>query len=103
MPWRAGSASSPMWNCRCCSVAPIANGCVCVDGRQQTSVPGVSLRSVELTGIGGLDKALLEGGIAGATRTCAHVCIDSKTKRCGSFVALLDETFALRDECTPFG
>ena len=73
----------------------IANGCVCVDGRQQTSVPGVYAVG-ELTGIGGLDKALLEGGIAGQPARAPR--LHRQQNKARRFVALLDETFALRDE-----
>lgn len=42
----------------------IGSGYVAVDALQQTSVPGIACVG-ELTGVGGMDKALVEGQIAG--------------------------------------
>jgi NADPH-dependent 2,4-dienoyl-CoA reductase/sulfur reductase-like enzyme len=69
----------------------IENGLVRVDDRQQTSIPGVCAVG-ELTGIGGLDKALVEGRIAGT-----HTSHRQRTKGV-RFVELLADAFRLRDE-----
>ncbi|MBI2807057.1 MAG: FAD-dependent oxidoreductase [Planctomycetes bacterium] len=75
-------------------------GSVRVDDLQQTTVPGVYAVG-ELTGIGGLDKALLEGQIAGwaatdqADRARTMQEARRKTPR---FATLLEDTFSLRPE-----
>jgi D-hydroxyproline dehydrogenase subunit alpha len=78
----------------------IAEGYVVVDDLQQSSVPGVMCVG-ELTGIGGLEKALIEGEIAGL----AAVGHESKARafvklrgRQQDFASRLDQTFALRPE-----
>jgi NADPH-dependent 2,4-dienoyl-CoA reductase/sulfur reductase-like enzyme len=78
----------------------IENGVVKVDEKQQTSSPGIYAVG-ELTGIGGLDKALLEGQIAGGQavdhpeRALPLLRARDRARR---FVSALDQTFALRDE-----
>ncbi len=71
----------------------IQNGYVRVDSAQQSSVSGVYCAG-ELTGIGGLDKALVEGEIAGlaaAGRSMAHL---AHRLNCGlRFARNLDRAF----------
>lgn len=78
----------------------IADGYVSVDAYQQSSIPGVFCIG-ELTGIGGLEKATLEGEIAG----CAVAGRDShlrglapRLRGMKRFAQRLDEAFALRTE-----
>jgi hypothetical protein len=71
-----------------------------VDASQQSSVKNVYCVG-ELTGIGGLDKALCEGEIAGlscAEKSAAHLF--SRRDRLARFARQLDEAFALRPELT---
>ena len=71
---------------------------VCVDSAQQTSLPEVYCAG-ELTGVGGLDKALVEGetaGLAAAGRSSAGLA--GKRDRLMRFARNLDAAFALRDE-----
>lgn len=78
----------------------IADGYVSVDAFQQSSVPGVFCIG-ELTGIGGLEKALLEGEIAGWAVTGRDASIRglaARLQRMQRFVQRLDGAFALRDE-----
>jgi D-hydroxyproline dehydrogenase subunit alpha len=78
----------------------IRGGYVSVDLLQQSSVPGVSCIG-ELTGIGGLEKALLEGQIAGwAAADCESEArsLASHIDRLRRFGQRLDIAFALRDE-----
>jgi NADPH-dependent 2,4-dienoyl-CoA reductase/sulfur reductase-like enzyme len=76
---------------------PIMLGCahdggfVSVDAHQQSSIPDVFAVG-EITGIGGLEKAILEGQIAGSGQA------NSTIAKARTFVDLLDQTFALRDE-----
>jgi NADPH-dependent 2,4-dienoyl-CoA reductase/sulfur reductase-like enzyme len=76
----------------------IESGFVKVNHEQQTSMPNVYAIG-EITGIGGLDKALIEGQIAGsvAAGRSANQLLRERTKALG-FVAQLAETFALREE-----
>ena len=81
-------------NCR------TAGAYVEVDRLQQTSVPGVFCVG-ELTGIGGLEKALIEGQIAGwaaAGRTREALALEPHRRRQQSFAHRLDRAFALRPE-----
>ncbi len=85
----------------------VVDGYVAVDAFQQTSVPAVACVG-ELTGIGGLEKALVEGQIAGwiaAGREEKVRAFSTRMKKLQSFARRLDEAFALRDElrnlCTP--
>lgn len=76
----------------------IANGYVRVDSGQRSSVREVFCAG-ELTGIGGLEKALLEGEIAGlaaAGRPVAHLA--SQRNRVMQFARHLDTAFAPRAE-----
>jgi len=76
----------------------IDDGFTAVDGAQQSSVPGVYCAG-ELTGIGGLDKALVEGEIAGlaaAGRPAAHLY--KRRDRMLRFAWQLEDAFALRPE-----
>jgi NADPH-dependent 2,4-dienoyl-CoA reductase/sulfur reductase-like enzyme len=78
----------------------IASGYVVVDDRQQSSVPGVACVG-ELTGIGGLEKALVEGQIAGyaaAGRDAEARALAPRRKRLCRFAQRLDRAFALRPE-----
>lgn len=76
----------------------IESGIVSVNELQQTSVEGVYCVG-EPTGIGGLDKALCEGEIAGlacAGQSAAHLY--RKRDRYSQFARHLDRAFALRSE-----
>lgn len=74
----------------------IASGYAAVDATQQTSVPHVYCAG-ELTGIGGLDKALVEGEIAGlcaAGKSATHLF--PRRDRSTRFANALSAAFALR-------
>lgn len=76
----------------------IQSGYVGVNELQETSVEGVYCAG-ELTGIGGLEKALCEGEIAGlasAGRSATHLF--QRRNRYGRFARELDEAFALRTD-----
>ncbi|MGA9587647.1 MAG: FAD/NAD(P)-binding oxidoreductase [Terracidiphilus sp.] len=76
----------------------IQSGYVCVNELQETSVEDVYCAG-ELTGIGGLEKALCEGeiaGLAGAGRSAAHLF--KRRDRYVRFAQQLDEAFSLRGE-----
>ena len=78
----------------------ITNDFVRVNEQQQTSVTDIYAVG-ELTGIGGLDKALLEGQIAGwmaADRPEAARMLLAQRNRLGRFTAVLDGAFQLRSE-----
>jgi len=78
----------------------IAGGYVEVDRRQQSSVAGVACVG-ELTGIGGLEKALVEGQIAGcaaAGRDKEAIRMWPQQQRLQRFAQRLDRVFALRPE-----
>jgi NADPH-dependent 2,4-dienoyl-CoA reductase/sulfur reductase-like enzyme len=78
----------------------IERGAVWVDGTQHTSVDGVYAAG-ELTGIGGLDKALVEGQIAGLHATNRGLATLGHTPRrraALAFSARLERAFALRPE-----
>ena len=71
---------------------------VCVDQEQQSTVQSVYCAG-ELTGIGGLEKALLEGEIAGlatAGRSARHLY--RRRDAYVRFANALDSAFVLRDE-----
>lgn len=78
----------------------IEDGFVVVDGAQQSSVPGVACVG-ELTGIGGMDKALLEGQIAGwaaAGRPTEARRMSRARRGALLFARRLERAFALRAE-----
>ncbi|MDE3202524.1 MAG: NAD(P)/FAD-dependent oxidoreductase [Acidobacteriota bacterium] len=78
----------------------VENGAVVVDEQQRSSVEDV-LCIGELTGVGGLDKALVEGQIAGnhaAGRTTQAYELVPELRKHRQFVHLLEEAFALRAE-----
>lgn len=78
----------------------IANGFVQVDRVQQTSVPDVACIG-ELTGLGGLDKALVEGqhaGLFAAGRETEALRLQTQRQRLQHFAERLDRAFALRPE-----
>ncbi|QNM98413.1 NAD(P)/FAD-dependent oxidoreductase [Chitinimonas koreensis] len=78
----------------------VADGRVRVDGWQRTSLPTIHAAG-EATGVGGLDKALLEGRIAALAATGQFVAADAlarKRPRQLRFAALLARRFALRPE-----
>jgi NADPH-dependent 2,4-dienoyl-CoA reductase/sulfur reductase-like enzyme len=76
------------------------DGYVAVDGFQQSSVAGIACVG-ELTGIGGLEKALVEGQIAGLTaagREAEALRLAPQQRRQQRFAQRLDRAFALRPE-----
>jgi NADPH-dependent 2,4-dienoyl-CoA reductase/sulfur reductase-like enzyme len=78
----------------------ILDGSVEVDSLQQSSVPGVACVG-ELTGIGGLDKALAEGEIAGSAAAGLDSEASSAPRRLHplrSFGLRMERAFALRPE-----
>ncbi|HEY2471592.1 MAG TPA: FAD/NAD(P)-binding oxidoreductase [Terracidiphilus sp.] len=78
----------------------LVNGYVSVDPVGQSSVQGIQCIG-ELTGIGGLEKALVEGQIAGfaaAGRESEARALLPRLKRMHAFARELDRAFALRDE-----
>ncbi len=78
----------------------VETGFVCVDSMQQTSVKGIYCVG-EATGIGGIEKALLEGQIAGfaaAGRLDRAKEMAAARDRRMRFARRLNSTFALRTE-----
>jgi NADPH-dependent 2,4-dienoyl-CoA reductase/sulfur reductase-like enzyme len=77
----------------------IEQGRVLVDDNQQTSVEGV-LCAGEVTGIGGVDLALIEGQIAGLSVTGRETPpgLIARRDRLEQFAKQLSSTFALRSE-----
>jgi NADPH-dependent 2,4-dienoyl-CoA reductase/sulfur reductase-like enzyme len=78
----------------------VAGAYIAVDARQQTSVPGVACVG-EITGIGGLEKALLEGRVAGlsaAGREAEANALAARLKKLQVFAQRLDRAFALCGE-----
>jgi len=83
-----------LWGCR------LDAGYVAVDDLQQSSVPGVACIG-ELTGIGGLEKALVEGQIAGhaaAGREAQALALNRRGRKQRAFAGHLGRAFALRAE-----
>jgi NADPH-dependent 2,4-dienoyl-CoA reductase/sulfur reductase-like enzyme len=78
----------------------VRQGAVAVDDWQETSVENVHCAG-EATGIGGLDKSLVEGAIAGLAasddRDGARARFPERDKA-RAFATSLDQAFALRDE-----
>lgn len=73
---------------------------VAVNPMQETSVPGIYCAG-ETTGIGGLDKSLVEGAIAGYAcigQTARARALESKRRRAARFARALEQAFALRSE-----
>jgi D-hydroxyproline dehydrogenase subunit alpha len=78
----------------------VSGGSVVVDALQQTSLPGVACVG-ESTGIGGLEKAVLEGQIAGwaaAGREAEARALAPRLRKLQRFAARLERAFALRSE-----
>ncbi|MBV8656789.1 MAG: NAD(P)/FAD-dependent oxidoreductase [Burkholderiales bacterium] len=78
----------------------LVNGAAVVDRTQQTSQPHIYAAG-EATGIGGLDKALLEGRIAGLAASGQHAAaaaLAAQRARHLHFVAELAHCFSLRPE-----
>ncbi len=75
-----------------------AQSAIEVDARQQTAVPGV-LAAGECTGIGGVDKALVEGELA-ALQILGQsgASLQRRHKQARAFAKRLESTFALRPE-----
>jgi NADPH-dependent 2,4-dienoyl-CoA reductase/sulfur reductase-like enzyme len=75
----------------------LRNGTVAVNEAQMTSVADVYCAG-EPTGIGGVDLALVEGEIAGATSTGGSATSDQQSRRTRlrAYAAGLDASFALR-------
>lgn len=81
----------------------VRDGYVAVDRLQESSVEGVACVG-ELTGIGGLEKALLEGRIAGlaaAGRASEAEALAGALGPYREFARRLDRAFALRAELRP--
>ena len=78
----------------------VTDGFVAVDALQQSSVPEVACIG-ELTGIGGIDKAILEGRVAALAavgRNSEAARLASQRERLQRFARNLDRAFALREE-----
>jgi NADPH-dependent 2,4-dienoyl-CoA reductase/sulfur reductase-like enzyme len=76
----------------------IEGGLVCVDAAQQSSVPSVYCAG-ELTGVGGLEKALVEGEIAGlAAAARSAPDLFARRNRQVRFARRLEAAFAPRAE-----
>lgn len=79
---------------------PLKDGFVQVDEWQQTGLPGIYAAG-EITGIGGLEMALVEGRIAGLAargRTGEAQGLFKEREKARQFANLLNRTFALRPE-----
>ncbi|HYM75959.1 MAG TPA: FAD-dependent oxidoreductase [Candidatus Dormibacteraeota bacterium] len=78
----------------------IRGGYVQVNDFQQTTAPGIFCAG-EPTGIGGVDRALIEGQIAGlaaTAKTAEARTLFPQREKFQRFACLLDETFCLRSE-----
>ncbi|MDA8017343.1 MAG: FAD-dependent oxidoreductase [Thermoanaerobaculia bacterium] len=84
-----------------CQVEAVGDGAlrVVVDDRQRTSVPGVYAIG-EATGVGGVDKALVEGRVAGldAAGKGVDARLMASRDRERRFADALEASFSLRDE-----
>ncbi len=77
-----------------------SNGFVKVDTTQQTSIPGIYAAG-EITGIGGLEKSILEGTIAGYSATgqsTAAQQLSAARSKSLRFASAMQRAFALRPE-----
>lgn len=77
-----------------------AKGSIVVDVFQRTSVPGV-FAAGEVTGIGGLDRSLVEGEVAGLAASGDEAgarFLFPRRDRARAFARRLDRAYALRDE-----
>jgi NADPH-dependent 2,4-dienoyl-CoA reductase/sulfur reductase-like enzyme len=82
-----------------CEIAPEQSG-ISVDAFQQTSITSIYAAG-EATGIGGLEKSLIEGQIAGhatAGNPAAARALFRSRNRSHRFAAALRQAFAVRDE-----
>ncbi len=98
--WPSGTTWSPILSWPNCSHCELDRGYVRVDELQQTSVKGIYCVG-ESTGIGGVDKAQIEGCIAGlavAGKPDASRRLTPARDRQMRFVRCLADAFALRDE-----
>lgn len=80
--------------------ARVADGCVVVDAELRTANPRVFCVG-EATGVGGLDKAVLEGKVAGAVAAGDRTQARRRARALGrerAFVQALDVAYALRPE-----
>jgi D-hydroxyproline dehydrogenase subunit alpha len=78
----------------------IVDGYVSVDSLQQSSIPAIACIG-ETTGIGGLEKALLEGQVAGLAavgRQPEAAALASRVIPLQRFARSMDRAFALREE-----
>jgi NADPH-dependent 2,4-dienoyl-CoA reductase/sulfur reductase-like enzyme len=77
----------------------LQHGAVEVDGRQETSIPGIFCAG-EPTGIAGVDAAVTQGEIAGLAAVGAHLPARLLRQRAADaqFARHLERAFALRDE-----
>jgi D-hydroxyproline dehydrogenase subunit alpha len=78
----------------------VHQGAVQVDELQESTVPGI-YSAGETTGIGGVDKALVEGLIAGYAAAGRHDAARAwlrRRRRTHRFAQALERTFALRNE-----
>jgi NADPH-dependent 2,4-dienoyl-CoA reductase/sulfur reductase-like enzyme len=76
------------------------HGVVCVDAHQRTTIPDI-FAAGEVTGIGGLDRSLVEGEIAGLAASgdeAAARFLFPRRDRTRRFARRLERAFALRDE-----
>lgn len=78
----------------------VEDGYVVVDSRQQTSIPGIACIG-ELTGIGGMEKAIVEGEVAALAAAGREGQANARAARLARhryFAQRLDRAFRLRDE-----
>jgi thioredoxin reductase len=77
----------------------VEDRCVVVDDAQRTTIPGVFCAG-EPTGVGGVERSLIEGEIAGLAASDAPVPARSRARRATEhrYAKALSEAFTLRDE-----